>query len=550
MVKRYLFFFMIGLLTLVGFHKGWNAHKQKSLQQKKQAALVLEEKPFVLIIPSYNNSAFVEKNLRSVFSQNYQNYRVIYIDDNSSDDTFSKTKKILAELHQEKRTTLIHNPQNQGALANIYNAIHTCKDQEIIVLIDGDDFLAHEKVLEILNQNYSDGNVWMTYGNFLDYPSYRQTPTVCKELPQMVIKKNHYRTHEWVTSHLRTFYASLFKKIHLDDLIYRGRFYPMGWDLAFMMPMLEMSGKHTRFIKEILYLYNRQNPLSDHRINFPFQQQCANHIRTKDTYNSLQELTMSDFPLSKKADILILSEGNPLQLYALLESIQLYVEGVGKISVIYPNSHFEQIKTDFPSVHFLNSEDFKSLCLKIVQDTSLENNPYLLLAQDDLLFKDYVNLSDSIDALEKTKAYGLFFSLGTHLTLSQDRYKHQDLPPLLPLKAISSRESVLGWQFALGYGDWKTAHPLDGVLYSREHLSKELATLEFNDPATLSQAWEKNRPQTTLGLFYAHSKSIKNSLSRDILEKFEQGLKIDIHPFFQVDNPSKRADQEIVFISR
>ena len=40
-----------------------------------------EEKPMVVVIPSYNNIKWYKKNLDSVLNQKYQNFRVILIDD-------------------------------------------------------------------------------------------------------------------------------------------------------------------------------------------------------------------------------------------------------------------------------------------------------------------------------------------------------------------------------------------------------------------------------------------------------------------------------------
>lgn len=245
------------------------------------------EKPFVIVIPSYNNSAYCEHNLMSVLTQNYNNYRVIYIDDCSKDDTYEKVKSMIERSPIRSRVTLIHNPQNQGALKNLYLAIQSCSDEEVVVTVDGDDFLAHANVLKKLNKVYADPQVWMTYGNYLDYPSYKQKPLICKPLPKSVIRNNSYRNHEWVTSHLRTFYAGLFKKIPKEDLMLEGQFLPMGWDLAFMFPMLEMSGEHCKFIEDILYLYNRSNPINDHKINLALQSACANHVRSKRAYTAL-----------------------------------------------------------------------------------------------------------------------------------------------------------------------------------------------------------------------------------------------------------------------
>lgn len=151
---KFLLLIVCAALALFGLHKGWNNHKHK---QKQIAPAIHEEKPFVIIVPSYNNSAFVEKNLRSIFSQSYKNYRVIYIDDHSADDTYLKAKNLIADLQQTHRTELIRNEQNLGALANLYNAIFRCHDYEIVVLVDGDDFLAHEHVLSTLNQAYQIG---------------------------------------------------------------------------------------------------------------------------------------------------------------------------------------------------------------------------------------------------------------------------------------------------------------------------------------------------------------------------------------------------------
>lgn len=545
---KFLLLLACGALVLFGLQKGWN-HKYK---QKHETLAIHEEKPFVIIIPSYNNSAFVEKNLRSIFSQSYKNYRVVYIDDHSADDTYLKAKKLIADLQQTNRTTLIRNEQNLGALANLYNAIHSCHDHEIVVLVDGDDFLAHEHVLSILNQNYQDSNVWMTYGNFLDYPTYQQNPVMCKELSDRVVRANSFRKHEWVTTHLRTFYASLFKKIHLQDMVHRGRFFPMGWDLAFMLPMLEMSGHHVKFIRDTLYLYNRNNPISDHRVNFQFQQECANAVRAKKPYERLKDLMVNSSKDSRKADIVIVSSGKMLSLYALLESIEKYVQGVNKISVICPRQRtpYEEIEKDFPKVHFIYKNELKPLFLKFLQDSSFENSSHILLAQDDLVVKDFINLSDSIDALEKTKAYGLYFSLGTNLQLAEDLNTYQELPPLLTLKGLGSKEPVLGWQFILGNGDWKAAHPFDLVLYSKEDLRKECEKIDFKDLNTLQSTLEKKRSADKLGLFYAYSKCIKNGLSTDTLEKFEEGLKIDINPLFQVKNKSIQIDREISFVQR
>jgi glycosyltransferase involved in cell wall biosynthesis len=261
---------------------------KKEKHRKEKAPLV--QKPFVIVIPSYNNSAFCERNLLSVLTQRYNNFRVLYIDDCSTDDTWAKAQEVISRLDKEGRVTLSRNQKNLGSLGNYTLAIHSCKDEEIVVAVDGDDFLAHEWVLEKLNRLYANPEIWMTYGNFLDYPTYRQEPVTCQKLSTRVISNQSYRKEAWVTTHLRTFYAALFKRIQREDLLYKGNFYPMAGDLAFVFPLLEMAGDHVRFVPDILYLYNRGNPLSDHKINFALQNECADQIRSKPPYTPLKTL--------------------------------------------------------------------------------------------------------------------------------------------------------------------------------------------------------------------------------------------------------------------
>lgn len=247
-------------------------------------AVVLPEKPMVIVIPSYKNAEWYLNNLNSVFDQRYQNYRIIYIDDCSPDDTAALVAKLVSEKHQEARFTLIRNTKRRGALANLYDAIYSCDDDEIIVTLDGDDWLAHPKVLQKLNTVYSTQNVWITHGKF------RQLRTGaegwCISLPQEVIATNSFRTYR-CPSHLRTFYAWLFKKIKPKDLKYNGEFFRMTWDQAMMFPMFEMAGERQEFIEEVNYIYNDVTLLNDNKVDPQLQRDLEAIIRHKPAYKTL-----------------------------------------------------------------------------------------------------------------------------------------------------------------------------------------------------------------------------------------------------------------------
>lgn len=241
------------------------------------------EKPFVVIIPSYKNEKWVEWNLNSILSQRYTNFRIIYIDDLSPDKTFNRAQEIVQESKKQVPIQLIRNKTRKGAMQNLYDAIHSCKDEEIIVTVDGDDWLPHKHVLAYLNFIYSENDVWLTHGTYLD----TKGGLGCDgPVSDDVIKNNAFRG-SCRPSHLRTFYTWLFKKIKKEDLMYEGQYMDMTWDLAMMFPMMEMAGQRQTFISEVLYIYNTENPINDFKKDLSRQHMLDDYIHGLPRYSLL-----------------------------------------------------------------------------------------------------------------------------------------------------------------------------------------------------------------------------------------------------------------------
>ncbi len=193
--------------------------------------------------------------------QSCPNWHLFYVDDCSTDGTAEAVSAYVRERGFGHKVTLIRNTERHGHMYNQYHLIHMVPAHVVVVIVDGDDWLAHAGVLSYLEKVYSSGTVWLTYGQFWYWKKNRLG--ICRKLPDSVIENNAFRDYpRWVTSHLRTFYAGLFHRIKLDDLMYKGSFVPMSADVAAMFPMLEMAGKHIRFIEDVLYIYNDANQLS------------------------------------------------------------------------------------------------------------------------------------------------------------------------------------------------------------------------------------------------------------------------------------------------
>ena len=275
---------LLGAVFGGAFYVGKIRSPQRSVEMSRDAFLPtlypLTNRFFTIVIVGYNNGAYLEKTLRSAFFQNYSDYRIVYIDDASTDGSFDLARDLIYASDQMLRTTLVQNEQRLGVLENLARAVETCQDHEIVVVLGGEDWLAHEWVLQRLNQYYENPDLWMSYGQYREYPQY--SLGLSRPMPE---PEKPVRQQPFFASHLKTFYASLFKQISIDDFTDHGVFYQAAADFAYMLPMLEMAGDHAGFIPDILYIANRAALMKEDRET---ALRCEKSIRSMAAYEPLQ----------------------------------------------------------------------------------------------------------------------------------------------------------------------------------------------------------------------------------------------------------------------
>jgi len=84
------------------------------------------ELPFCIVVPSYNNAKNFryEYNLQSIFNQDYSNYRVVIVDDASTDNTSALINHFMKKNKQfADKVVLITNKKQMTAVPNIHMAI-------------------------------------------------------------------------------------------------------------------------------------------------------------------------------------------------------------------------------------------------------------------------------------------------------------------------------------------------------------------------------------------------------------------------------------------
>jgi hypothetical protein len=215
-----------------------------------------------VVITGRNTSQWVEKCLGSVLAQERPADAITWYDDASEDVRVSR-KRIREMLRRPGA-----NPKSvpigvytcdvrQGALAHLWEATRGFPDNdEVTVFLAGDDWLAHEKVLSYIEMLYTDPNVWVTYGSYIDTNGQTCTPSLLKD-PRNSPYFNFLP--------LLTWRSKLFSKIAKEDLQVNGYFYTTSADVAFGLPLLEMAGEdRVRAVQVPLCVYNRHDQNDGH----------------------------------------------------------------------------------------------------------------------------------------------------------------------------------------------------------------------------------------------------------------------------------------------
>jgi glycosyltransferase involved in cell wall biosynthesis len=464
------------------------------------AQCAVNEKHFVIVIPSYNNSRWYERNIASVLSQNYDSFDVIYTDDCSPDGTGHLVEQYLQQNDNKNKITLIKNEVRRGALHNLYLMINMCPDDSIIVTLDGDDWFPDDEVLTRLNEAYTD-EVWLTYGQFKLHPSGIQG--WASPMPDYIVENNAFRDFQHLPTHLRTFYAWLFKQIKLEDFLYLGQFYPMTWDMVMMFPMIEMAGERHRFISDIMYIYNDENNISDHNVSRQLQAHLAQVVKQKNRYKRLPYKPVTTSTSSSKSDVIIFAQ-TPSQLSNLLTSLDTYVDGLGNIYVMYkPISineaeDYDMLQKSYPEVEFHliyeHRSNFRETLFNIYKKSP---HNYILFSKGDTTFQEYVSLSEAINLLQKKNAYAFYFKLN-----AQDGMKKY---PHLPL--IECENDISAWNFAFARDKWSCANSLDLVLHKKTDSLFYIMQGHYDlTPKGLEAIWANEGNLDKLGLCFCENK--------------------------------------------
>jgi hypothetical protein len=214
---------------------------------------------FMFMITAHNAAPWLDKLVGSLASQTWSEWHAVIVDDASTDETASRLKRLLTQHNLEQRFAVRGNDVRKYKARNVYETLQNHgKAEDIVVMLDGDDWLACADALDVLVPHYVDGweVIWSNWvgsegskgrsGHLNPFVSPRRQP--------------------WVSSHLFTFRKRLFEQVTPADLQDdAGSWFRAGCDVAIALPLLEQTIRR-KYLDQVLCVYNRDNALShDHR---------------------------------------------------------------------------------------------------------------------------------------------------------------------------------------------------------------------------------------------------------------------------------------------
>lgn len=478
------FFFFLFLLSFsAGFFFGSRWYEKIQKREIVTTPLAISEnKQFVVIFPRSTDDSSFQKTLQSIWEQDYPHYRLICLGEGEGDTPLFYSSPL-------------------GKMHALYNTIHKCKDNEIVILLDENSWLSSEGVLSKLNQIYQSQKTWAVFGSYASYPEYKIKKAAEKDY---VRKKSPLENLA-----LKSFYAKVFKKIRLSDFIFQGSLLEDLSDASYLPSILEMADKRTVHIPDVLAI-SKEN---SNEIPLVRQSSLKKHFSSLSSYSSLVESQAKEE--GNKADIIIFSQNHPMYLYALLESLQKRVDGFFQVTVFYkPAAAFEKsyeiIKEEFIGAQMFPIDDsFQDLLFSTIDE---HGSDFVLFASDELMLQDYLDLNQCMDEMKEAHAYGFYLSLND-----------QKIPTGIPLK-----ENIKAWSFEYGK---QNPHNLEMTLFQREEIRKTLSSENFEDPESMVKALNLHLPKNMLGLYYLSSKTSKvhaEVSSVEMLQKIEEGFKPDV----------------------
>lgn len=115
-----------------------------------------------IIIPTYNSAKYITETIESVKKQNFEYWKIIVVDDGSTDDTIKEINKVICDI--KDKVEIVKLNENKG-VANARNVGIQKSQNRFIAFLDSDDVWQKDKIFKQL-RFMKDNNYCFSYTNY------------------------------------------------------------------------------------------------------------------------------------------------------------------------------------------------------------------------------------------------------------------------------------------------------------------------------------------------------------------------------------------------
>ena len=210
-----------------------------------------------ICIPIYNAGLYLERCVRSLFEQTYENLEYLFVDDCSSDNSINLLNNVIDEYPSRKDAVKIIRHETNKGVCTARNTLLTSLSGDFFTFVDADDYIPHTAV-ELLVSKQMETNADLVSGDilieskddnaYLEEPSYESAYEMLKYI---VSQQGHHEN--WG----RLYRSDTIRK---NNLFYTPGI-NIGEDWLFLVKYVLHTSKIAS-IHQVVYYYNKQNTQS------------------------------------------------------------------------------------------------------------------------------------------------------------------------------------------------------------------------------------------------------------------------------------------------
>ena len=213
----------------------------------------MENKKVSILVPVYGVEKYIERCVRSLFEQTYENIEYVFVDDCTKDKSIEILNSVLAEYpNRKKQAKILHHDKNRG-LSAARNTALDASTGNYLMHVDSDDYLRKDAIsLLVARINQKSSQVLIFSYSIVKSDGVYPVPLQVEDKVSLI---NNYLSNRIPASMWNKFYDSEFYKateVRSEEGINQGEDYVV-------VPRIIYKAERIDWLEDTLYYYEQSN---------------------------------------------------------------------------------------------------------------------------------------------------------------------------------------------------------------------------------------------------------------------------------------------------